>query len=94
MRDRRAFRETQRVVRGVYKGFLDATKETPLALATFTPIAVPARAVQIGGRAGEIASGIVSKLQFLRNALECLGKRCSEASAGRYLVSDNLRQVQ
>lgn len=94
MRNRRALKETHRVVRDVFKGYLDAAKETYLTLATFTPLAVPARAVQIGSRAVEMASEIVSELQALRRTLECLGKRHSEAFASRYLASDGLRLVR
>ena len=73
----------------------DNPGETALAVASVTPVgALPTRVVQVGGRAVEIASGVVSESQFLRTALDYLGTGYAEASTGRWLSADGLRQVR
>ena len=52
------------------------------------------RVARVGGRAVEIASGVLSESQFLRNSLEYLGPGYKEVSSGRWLSSDGLRQVR
>jgi hypothetical protein len=65
-----------------------------LAVAAVATVGVPARVVRIGGRAIEVASGVVTESQFLNNALEYLGKGYAEAAPGRWLSADGLRQVR
>ena len=68
--------------------------ETALTVASVTPVGSVARGVQIGGRAVEIASGVVTESQFLRNAINYLGKGYTEAANGRWVSIDGLRQVR
>ncbi|MDP9024035.1 MAG: hypothetical protein M3N13_01495 [Candidatus Eremiobacteraeota bacterium] len=49
---------------------------------------------RIGGTAIESARGVISESQFVRNALSYLGDGAKEASPGRWVSADGMRQVR